>query len=136
MIKKKFYNEKEAMEHFGIPENDMYSAIKCGEIEVYSDESGDYFHWSDLAKFKILTKKEKQPSAKFGIRKAAKYLGISGNDLNCYTRLGWVKPIVFDNKRKVYSEADLDKFLVEILAPISESVNVFSIREVKELMRF
>lgn len=120
---KKFYNEQEAMEHFGISGGEIYSAVKDGQMEVFENERGTFFHWSDLIQYKISLKGNKgESSANFGLKEAAKYLGISVNELKCYTDLGWVEFIVFKNGRKIYFEEDLDVFILKVLAPISKIV--------------
>lgn len=121
-MKKQYYNEKEATKYFGISEMEMYLAVRDGEIEVHYEENENYFHWSDLMKFNISRKTENHSSANFGLRKAAKYLGISQRDLESYTNLRWIKTKVQADKQRVYSEADLDRFVVKILAPISKII--------------
>lgn len=133
MMNKYLYGLEEADEFVGISATELYREVYEGGINYQFDDEFEYqidtdglrFHWSDLVKLKISLKGKKgQFSANFGRQKAAKYLGISVNELNCFAKLGLVKPTILDNGRKAYFEDDLNRFLVEILAPLSKVVEL------------
>ncbi|MBA3284349.1 MAG: hypothetical protein H0U27_04735 [Nitrosopumilus sp.] len=56
----------------------------------------------------------------YNLKDGASYLGVTEVELDCYTRLGWVKYKTLANREHVYNKYQLDILMTKILLPLEE----------------